>query len=190
MKTRLTLFLGITLGLIAAWYLFLFAPAMNNQSALLAQVAQTESELARLNQTMLEIPTYLEKRNNLLNSRIVLNSKLFGKAEILSMLGDIRACARDAGIKIVDITPPVSELLAIQQDVSSDSLIPLFINLGLQLNGDFFRLGRFVEQIEQSPFFRTANSCGIVQSPQSEHDLNMAISMRVILAGKEAARDR
>ena len=63
-------------------------------------------------------------------------------------------------MKIVEITPPVEELLRINR-INTDSTKLMILNVSIKVHGSYANFGKFVTTMEESLFFRGSNFCNI-----------------------------
>ncbi len=180
MKNRLPLFVAAGLGMIALWYFFAFSPYRVERKSVDDRLVSARAELRDFNSTLSQLPLIVQTRNELLQNVNDVNSKLYAKGDLLRLFADLRAKAGDYGLHITEISPPVSELLALNKNLP-DSAAPQFLNLTVGLTGDYLRLGQFVTGLERSPYFRGVNTCSITGKPAAAGDLQIYIGFKAML---------
>ncbi|MBD3257744.1 type 4a pilus biogenesis protein PilO [candidate division GN15 bacterium] len=160
MKTHITIYIVAAAALSAVWFVFVFSGMNEQRSEIDALVAETEAQLHDYESTIQSLPEFLARSKNLEAFKRQLNSSLYDKSEILKLLQQITQDAVDNGLTVVEITPPVIELLELNRvaDVSDE---PLFLNLTLDIHGDYVGFGKYVAELERKPYFRTISACNL-----------------------------
>ncbi|MCX6835320.1 MAG: hypothetical protein NTW07_09355, partial [candidate division Zixibacteria bacterium] len=143
-------------------------------------------QLADYNRTVRELPEFLSANDKLEADRRQLNSSLYAKNDIMDLFHQLTADAHDHSLNLVQITPPVSELLELNRQASADN-VPLFLNLTLDLQGDYVDFGRFIGNLESKPYFRSIKTCVIRGTQPPEHTIDMSLSFKALIGTREAA---
>lgn len=186
MRTRLITFLGAAVGILALWFFLLYRPAANRQVLLDAELAETQAKLDDYHATVADLPAILKQQNNLRTSRRELASKLFAKNDILNLFRQLDTDVRNHDLRITEISPPVHELLALNQKLQTPD-DPLFLNIRLTIKGNFIDFGRYVEALEQANYFRGVNRCTINSSNVAGEPTTYTIDFRALLGSTEAS---
>lgn len=180
MKNRLPLFIAAGAGLIALWYFVAFIPFQAERKSVDDRLVSAKAELHDFNSTLAQLPQIVQTRNALVQDVNEVNSKLYAKGDLLRLFADLKSKAGDFGLHVTEISPPVSELLALNKN-RPDSAAPQFLNLTIGLSGEYLRLGQFVTDLEQSPYFRGVNTCSISGKPGSTGELQIFIGFKAML---------
>jgi len=185
MKRRFTAYAAAALVLILVWLLLVYSPTAQRKQALDLQIIAAEQQLVDFNRTMEELPKYLQTSNNLQRFKDELNSSLYAKGDILELLEQITRDAVDNGLTVVEISPPVTELLQLNRTTDLEGE-PQFLNITLNLSGQYLDFGRYVTQLETTPYFRRINSCTARSARQLEPQVSFTVSFKALLG---AARE-
>lgn len=182
MKTRIGGYVGGCMFLAALWILGVNFPAEQKRDELKEQSLASRMQLDDYKRTLKELPEFLERNKKLLQSRLDLNSALYAKSDILSLLEKLHTDADDFGLSILEITPPVSELLALNRTIESSN-DPLFLNLTILMTGGYKSFGKYVARLESKSFFRGVNSCAIIGSTKANREVTYLIGFKAMLGG-------
>jgi len=166
MRNRLIIHGIISLALIAAWVVLVYMPLASRRKAVDLRIQSTNEQLQNARRSISLLPVFLQTRERLQTDRADLDSRLFGKSEILELFREISIVADAHNIRLVEMSPPLIELLNLEQ-VATDTTKAPFLSLHLTLEGRFADFGRFVDEMEQSDFYRIPERCQIV-APRSE----------------------
>lgn len=184
MKQRVTYFGLAALGMIVIWYFAALLPTSAKSKACHESIAEIEARLEDYNRTCLELPEFLEANENLEALRTELNSSLFAKGDILQLFHQIAQDARDHDLELVEISPPVSELLELNRRAIMENE-PQFLNVRLDLRGQYIAFGKFVAHLESRPYFRQINSCQVRGTLESKPTIDMSVAFRALLGSVE-----
>src|SRR5574341_1228005 len=147
--------------LVGVWICVALLPHVRQYSRLDKQINEARQKLADFRQTVLLLPEFVKTRNELAKRKAELNSSLYTKENILSLFEKFYVLADKNQVQIVEITPPIEELLQINRIVP-DSTGLMFLNISLRIEGDYEDFGKFVSSLEEEPFYRGPNHCNIV----------------------------
>lgn len=180
MKNRLPFFVLAGVGLVVLWYFVAFTPYLAKRQILGAQLTEQRAQLNDFNNTLKQLPTAVQTQKELRRKLNEENSKLYAKGDLLRLFADLRSKAGVYNLHLLEISPPVSELLALNQ-TSPDSTAPQFLNMTVGLAGSYMELGQFVTDLEQSPYFRGVNTCSINGSATAPGTLQIYIGFKAML---------
>lgn len=180
MRQRLIIY-GVSGGLIViAWLFFGLASQRRELDSLRSQTLEAQQRLTDFEQTLSGLPEYVTTRSWQQTMRDNIDSKLYTKGELLKLFDELRSHAAGFGLEIIDITPPVEELLELNRQMP-DSTTPQFLNLRLRIEGGYVGFGRFVEVVEKAGFFRGVNSCSISGNRQQPEKLWMTFGFKALV---------
>ncbi len=184
MKQRITFFAGGVLALAALWFFFVYVPVAREHSKIDAAIQQTRNQLADYNSTIESLPQFLKTYHDLETFKEQLNSSLYAKGDILKLLEEITRDAVDNNLKVVEITPPVFELLELnrQSELTED---PQFLNIRLDLEGNFVDFGRYVSHLESTAYFRNINFCSVRGQQEVQPKLDLSIGFKALIGTAE-----
>ena len=184
MTQRISVFGSVALGVLALWYLFVYAPTSHRLRQLRADANEVERQLQDYNQTLADLPEFLEANESLEQLRGRLNSSLFAKNDILDLFDQITVEASKYNLKLIEITPPVSELLELNRRASMANE-PQFLNITLHFEGGYVDFGQYVSRLEKKPYFRSVNSCVIRGNQLLQPVVDLSVSFKALIGTVE-----
>ncbi|MEW6049768.1 MAG: hypothetical protein AB1644_01725 [Candidatus Zixiibacteriota bacterium] len=179
MKPRVIQLAVATVMLAAIWYVVLFLPLQREHQAIGAQIAEAEAQMADFNGTISQLPSYLETRDELHKRMADMNSKLYAKQDVLKLLDRLKQDAADYRLRVVEVIPPVSELLQLSRTLPVAGE-PQFLNVTLKLTGSYVSFGEFTGALEHEEFFRGVTACHI-GTPDVNLPVQYAVTFRALL---------
>ncbi|MFC1475284.1 hypothetical protein ACFLQG_01420 [Candidatus Zixiibacteriota bacterium] len=177
-------YVSISLGVIVLWIFFLFFPYVQKKNDISQKTIETENRLVDFKRTIDMLPEIIEKRKSLQKEKFSLDSKLYTKAEVLSLFKELKIKAALKNLEVTEITPSVEELLYLNKIVP-DSTQPQFLNIGLNLSGDFINFGKFINTLEEEEYFRGINRCIIAGKLEEDNEITMFIGFKALLSRTE-----
>ena len=147
---------------------------------MLRQTREAGNRLADYQRTFSELPAYLNESKKLRQIRGELNSKLYSKDDVLRLFGQLDKEARNRGLVLAEISPPVEELLYLNS-IIPDSITAQFLTVRLTLTGNYEAFGRFVRNIEQAGFFRGIERCEIFAGQQDLRTVTYNLTFKALL---------
>jgi Tfp pilus assembly protein PilO len=180
MKNRVPLIVALGIGLIAGFYMVALKPYLAQKTELWQQLSQSKAELADFNQTLSQMPSVVETRKQLQRQLDELNSHLYAKAELVSLFDELKGRARASHLELLEISPPVAELLALNRQ-AVDSVSPQFLNLSVGLKGEYLEFGQFMTDLENAPYFRGVTACYLSDPVGSPRELQIVVEFRAML---------
>lgn len=160
MKSRLVGYPIFGVAMLILWTILVFVPQRNQYLQTSTKIAQAERSLADFERTVMLLPDFVKTHRNLTRKIDSLNSSLYTKENILNLFDQFYQIAGKNRMKIVEITPPVEELLRINR-VNPDSTKLMILNVSIKVHGAYNDFGRFVSSMEEADFFRGSNFCSI-----------------------------
>jgi Tfp pilus assembly protein PilO len=180
MNRRRTIYLAVALALLTGWYLFAFSPLRARQADLSVKISAAEAKLDDYQKTVKQIPDFIATQSKLADRRKELQSRLYGKDELLSLFAHLRQLADKRHLTIVEVTPPIQELLKLATiDLPAEQ--PPFLEFSLAMTGDYISFGRFVTEIEAEPFFRGFTTARVRAPERDDSELKERLGVRVLL---------
>jgi hypothetical protein len=179
-KNRLPLFVIAGIGLVVVWYFVAFSPYLAQKRSLNSQLAEQRTLLSEFTSVLSQMPTAVQQNKELHHQVLDENSRLYARGDLLRLFADLRSKAGACGLHVAEISPPVSELLALNAQLS-DSTAPQFLNMTVGLTGEFSQLAQFVTDLEHSPYFRGVNTCSINGQPMTPGQIQVFIGFRAML---------
>lgn len=179
MKSRVYHLAAATLALAGLWYLFLFRPADQSHRQLTQQLNEVQAQMADFNATVAQLPAFMEAQSDVKTKLEAMNSHLYAKADVLKLLEHLKLDAADYRLRVVEIIPPVGELLELSRSASSSDE-PQFLNVTIRVTGTYQSFGEYCRYLEQTPYFRGVTACHI-GAPPAEGPIEYGLTFRALL---------
>lgn len=170
--------------MLTAWYLLLFIPLNKERATVQQRAVQAKQQLVEYQQIMVQLPIYLETYRNLAIARLDLNDGLYARDQILDLFELLIEQAEQRKLKVVEISPPVDELLLLNS-ILPGSAQPPFLNLTVKLEGSYVDFGKYVQLVEKAEFFRGINRCMITTAVDEAAPAHCMISFQALLGTRE-----
>lgn len=184
MNRRISIYASIGGTVLTVWYFFVCIPMSTRLQTVHEESAEVERQISDYNQTLADLPNFLKANETLEELRGRLNSSLFAKNDILDLFNQISNEAAEYNLKLVEITPPVSELLELNRRASMAN-DPQFLNITLHFQGGFVDFGRYVSQLEKEPYFRSVNSCIVRGNQILQPSVDLSVSFKALIGTVE-----
>jgi len=146
------------LFIIIVWLSVIFIPYQQDKQTFKTSISDNMRQLKDYELTMNLLPEYIKKKQGLDSLKNVLNSRLYTKEDVIKLFEELKKEATLNNLEVTEVTPPIEELILLNQMIP-DSTKPQFLNIGINVRGDFVNFGRFVEVLEKSGYFRGINRC-------------------------------
>ena len=166
--------------MLTLWLTLVYLPLTREREELSRKTEEAMATLEDFDRTMEELPKFLQQVNNLQAFRDELNSKLYAKADILKLFERIASDAVDHNLILVEITPPISELLSLNR-VEGNEDEPQFLNVTLNLRGQFTDFSKYIIGLESAPYFRQVGACYVRGKKLLQPDLDLTITFRALI---------
>ncbi len=180
MNKRWHMYIAIVIGLCILFGIFGVRPYLKNSNAVDASIHEARIQLADFKRMLNELPSWLKARQELDLRREELNSRLYAKQSILELFEQLTIHATKNQLKVTEITPPISELLQLNNVIQTSDQ-PLFLNITIAIDGDYENFGRFVQYIENAPYFSGINNCLIIGAEQLTEPLHCRVGFKALL---------
>ncbi|MCM2271537.1 MAG: hypothetical protein NDJ18_03155 [candidate division Zixibacteria bacterium] len=180
MRSRLTMIGVGTALLLGLWLVLLYLPTRARQTKVQSQVLAAKTQLDDYKATLAQLPTMIQARAAIQAKLRSSNSSLYAKKDLVKLFDDLKGKAGLHGLKVVEITPPVTELLSLNQ-LLPEAGEPQFLNLTVVLRGDYINFGHFVQQLEQTIYFRDVRSCVISGRENNDGQATYSLGFKALL---------
>ncbi len=164
------------------WHFFAYIPVVQQTNASQQRLQEAEEQLADFEQTILDLPQYLDTKKRLERFRESLNSRLYAKGDILQLFRRLSLEAGQRKLTVVEITPPLTELLQLNESGSAISA-PEFMNVTLDLEGGYVDFGQYVRFVEQADFCHGLNLCEITTGDEKDGMARLRLGFKALLGG-------
>ncbi|MBU0984733.1 MAG: type 4a pilus biogenesis protein PilO [candidate division Zixibacteria bacterium] len=186
MSRRMGIYAVGAVVIIGLWFLLLYAPLVKKHEQVRADTMAAEAQLADFAKTMEELPEFLATSQNLDAFKRELNAALFTRRDILALISRISRDAVDNGLTVTEITPPVMELLQLSE-APVESGEPRFLNITVSVTGHYTQFGKYVSQIEATPYFRGINTCRIDGTRERSTKLTASVGFKALIGNVQEA---
>ncbi len=180
MKKQVSLYAVAAIGASLIWCFLAYLPLKAKQDNLRRKTEEVRRQLTDYSRTTEELPAFLKANQNLETRRGELNSSLFAKSDILDLFRQINEDASDHNLELVEISPPVSELLELNRQATIDNE-PQFLNIRLDFKGCYVDFGRYLSGLESKPYFRTVNACVIRGNQLVQPTVDLTVSFKALI---------
>jgi len=180
LKTRRIIYWGAGMLLLLVWFFTVFVPFQKNKKLAEANAIEAQSQLDDFNRIMVEIPHFLETSKNLSETKSDIKSKLYAKEDILKLFDQLEKVSLAKNLEVTEFEPSISELLQLNS-IITDTENPLFLNIGMTLEGNYKEFGLFIQEIESMPYFRGINKCTIMKTEEDKNRLRLIFGFKALL---------
>lgn len=180
MNKRPFIYIFTTLILLTLWTLMIWLPSYRQNLLIKVRINEAKQQLNDYKYTLEQLPLIIAEKKQYENMKSILDEKLYTKQDILKLFDKLYDIAYKEQLHIVEITPPVEELLMLNRNIS-DSTQPLFLNITLSMTGNYINFGKFSEKIENSQFHRKTNICQIIGDSKPVNKLKFMFGFKALL---------
>ncbi|MDF1544351.1 MAG: hypothetical protein P1R58_04535 [bacterium] len=184
MKLGAHKYLLVAMVVTTAWVFFAYRPLDRQLDQGYDRIKAARIAMDDFSSTLQQLPEFEKSCQTLEQSRRELNETLYTKRDVLRLFEHLQQRAAENNLKVVEISPPIEELIRLNQAVS-DSTVPLFLNIGLNLEGSYRDYGNFVKSTEQSAYYRGTNLCQIIGARNDIRRLAFKYSFKALLGNVE-----
>ena len=163
------------------WFLFFYRPKIAEINRLRGDTERLLTKFRLIKVSDIQIQNLQERVVNLEKEISVNQTKVFPKSELPSIVRQIKRKGISFGLKFLNITPEYDSLIRVpdDEDASSD-LIKLVVHF--QLQGTYKNCGRFIDSMEEFPFFISVGEISFYYTekiyPQLEFMLDAILYLR------------
>jgi Tfp pilus assembly protein PilO len=180
MKKQVAISLSIILALGLLGFFFLISPQVEERMTIRASLVAANGNLDDFRKTMLQFPEYFDHEKEIFQTKKLMVSQLYTKENLIKLFDELKTQALQADLNLLEISPSVEELLALNHQLPSDSQVQQ-LNLIIRLNGNFRNLGKFIKAIEAERFYQGINFCKIAGTSEGETAPEMALGFKALL---------
>ncbi|MBU8932382.1 MAG: hypothetical protein KOO62_00095 [candidate division Zixibacteria bacterium] len=181
MSRRSMAYIGAGLALIAIWFFMIYAPYCQDKERQLSSNDNALRQLTDFDNIMSGLPSFLSVSEDLEATRLDVVSHLYAKTDIIELFDHLEQIAYKGNLKPLEISPSIRELLYMNTLITTTAQ-PLFVNIDMRLSGGYTDCGRFIQTLEQTPYFRGINYCRMIKgTSDNRHALSLEVSFRAML---------
>jgi hypothetical protein len=180
MKKQYIIIMVTALSISLIWFLLLFSPLIQRKKEIASSLADTESKLTDFRKILRGFPERFKSEKEILQKREVYISQLYSKEDLIALFDNIRIKAARYNLNLLEISPSVEELLALNRQTPNNDQ-PQLLNIMVRLNGYFRNLGEFVRDMEEERFYQGANFCKISGAADGTAPPQMALGFKAFL---------
>ncbi len=170
----------LALALIASWYFAGYVPMRGQLRGINQQIDVAEAQLADYQTTIAQLPVLIREGAEMDARKYRQNAALFAKEDVLRLFDEINTQAGSEQLSVVEITPPVNELLNLNAAAATPHE-PLFLNVTVRVMGDYIGFGRFVGRVESLPYFRGVNTCSAMGTADKSAPVVYSLGFKALL---------
>lgn len=180
MRPRLIIIGLSAAALVGLWLVFLYLPTIRDQSRLQSQVLAAQTQLDDFKTTLAQLPLFIRTRADIRKRLQLANSNLYAKEDLIELFNELETTARMGGLRVIEITPPVSELLELNS-LAPIAGEPQFLSLNIVMRGDYIAFGQYVEQLERADYFQSVQSCVIIGREANNGQVTFSLGFKALL---------
>ncbi|SYZ72509.1 hypothetical protein TRIP_C20624 [Candidatus Zixiibacteriota bacterium] len=180
MKKTILIYSATAVGLAAIWFFLLMAPLMQKNRETRVAIDTAEQKLTDMERILLEFPEKFRSEHDLLMQKKILVAQLYSKEDLIKLFDNIKSKAASADLNLLEITPSIEELLALNSRAGTDDQ-PQELNLTVRLSGGLHNLGQFINQMEDEKFYQGTNFCKINGTYGGKSYPEMAYGFKAVL---------
>jgi hypothetical protein len=184
MSVRRLIALISAAAVFAGWYYGIYEPTRQQLETVDRKILDAETQLRDYQSTVAQVPLLLRASSDLGARKRRQNSVLFAKQDILKMFDQVAEEARNERMSVVEIAPPLSELLTLNAARKNPDEA-LFLNMTVRVMGDYVGFGRFAERVERLPYFRGVTNLLILGTADKSAPLVYSIGFKAMLRNGE-----
>ena len=177
-RDELMMVLAILVGVIAAWYLFLYQPVTAKTALIREDMKADKDSIAAIDRYK-QMEADLQKQIELLNAQIEdWDARFPPRSSLVTVAKRIIAFCHDNGIQLVEMHPSLFELYALEQAGNTIAGRFVFKQLfNLKLRGNYINVGRMLEKVENLPFRITVSDVKMMVVPDGRPNLDIELDM-------------
>jgi hypothetical protein len=180
LKKQALIYLLVATAVCCIWFFVAYVPFHKGYGKTMSEISSAEHQLEDFQKTIAELPGFIERQKNLRLLRDDFNSRLYSKNDVLKLFATLRKEASQKNVSLVEITPPVEELLYLNS-IIPDSSRPQFLNISLNLEGDYINFGKFIDVVEHADYFRGINLCKMYGHADDKSKITMQFGFKALL---------
>ncbi len=180
MKKQYVITAVAALSISLFWFLLLFSPLVQKQKKIAASLADTEGKLTDFRKILREFPERFKTEKEILQKRQIYISQLYSKEDLIALFENIRMKAARYNLSLLEISPSVEELLALNKQTPNNDQ-PQLLNIMVRLSGYFRNLGEFVGEMQKERFYQGVNFSKITGAADGIAPPQMALGFKAFL---------
>lgn len=134
--------------IIVTWYMLFYSKQNNKIIMIQGQIAQLTQQLNQAQLSAKNIKTLESEVDSLKAFHASLEQKILPKAKLLYITQEVQRRGSDFGLKVNSITVDKSKLFGETGNASPFLWVPI----EMDINGEFFAFGKFLDNFENYPF--------------------------------------
>jgi Tfp pilus assembly protein PilO len=181
MKKLIATTLSILVGISLLYFFFLISPLIQLKGEYKDSYAQAQTRLTEFRSMLLEFPEHFAMGTEAHEKREIITAQLYSKEDILKLFSNIEKRALDLNLNLLEVTPSIEELLALNEQQASNNNLPRQLDIIVRLNGEYRDLGEYIHSIESEGFFQGVNFCKVRGSASGTAFPEMSLGFRAVL---------
>ena len=180
MKRRHLIAGTIMPGMLTAWFLLLILPTMERQHRLKADLHQAEIHLADFGNIIKLAGEYCKTHAKIMDKKEQITSQLYSRENLMSLFDALERMALDNGLKVVEFTPSVEELLMMNRTLPDENK-PQVLNIVMTLKGGLRNMGDFLRKIESEKYYQGIDICRITNTAEGQENSDIVYGFKALL---------
>ncbi|HSG99188.1 MAG TPA: hypothetical protein VLB27_04005, partial [candidate division Zixibacteria bacterium] len=151
---------ALVAGCVAAVIVYSYAVALpleRRHTAALRSIDELTLKTGEYQEALRTLGERLVSRDSLEMVRQRLHEQLYSQADALELIADIERLAQSRHLTVKEITPSISELLALLKPADSDEALRR-LSISVRVAGSLNDAGEFLRDLESAPFYRGLKS--------------------------------
>ena len=180
MKSRYIISLTVIIIIFLAWSFLLVRPAIDKGKAVSNSLNESEKQLRDFKNIILQAPEFIKKHKEIAGQKEKMVSQLYTKEDLMALFDDLENKTIKHGLKLIEITPSVEELLRLNRQLPSDDL-PQILDIVINLRGRLKNLGQFLQEVESESFYQRLNLCIISNTVEGREYSDITYGVKAVL---------
>jgi len=174
---NLLIALGVLIVVIIGWYFLIFQNQLKTSQGGQQQIDRMEAALERSQAGVGNVAAVQEKTEDLQDQINEIKSKIVRKKEVPGIIAHIVTKGEQNGINFVSIEPATDKLFQAGSANSGYFRLPI----SMDLVADYLDFGKFVEQMNQVPFYFSIEQINLKYSQELFPKLQIHVQAQVVL---------
>ncbi len=174
---NLAIVFGVILVVILGWYFLVFNAQMNGITKAKDQITEMQASLERSRAGIGDVSAVNTKTAALRQKMQDLKSKILKKQQVPEIISQIVTRGKQNGITFVSIEPATDKLFQAASVNSGYFQLPITMDVV----ADYLDFGRFIEQMNQLPFYFSIEQMTMNYSKDLFPKLNINVKSQVVL---------
>lgn len=155
-------------------------PLERRHVAALASIEELTRKTQEYQNVLHTLGERMESRDSLALVSQRLNEELYSQADALELIADIERLADRRRLVVKEITPSISELLALLQPAENDSALRR-LSISVRVAGRVSDAGEYLRDLEDAPFYRGLTSLQVLSRDNGRTPAEYILNFNALL---------